>query len=71
MVDKERLNQDIEWFRGMVSTWRIYSSSWIGVKNFEGILYSIEMKNIVQSYGKDKLYKEDLENILTIAEMLI
>jgi hypothetical protein len=63
----ENINKDINWLK--------YITRYMGIKFHTTSLMttfcaSEEMKNILSSYGAERLYVSDIEKIIEIAEML-
>lgn len=63
------IEYDIKWFRNRIL---YYMGEYSHRDNtLIDLSRSNEMKNIISSYGKERLYKEDIENIIRIAEMMV
>lgn len=68
-MKNEALHKDIQWIK--IQCILYMGQSWYFNFHLARLLRAEEMKNIFYSYGKEKLYKEDLERIIEMAEMLI
>ena len=64
----EALDSDIRWFRDKVIYYM--GDQYHLSKTLSELCLSDVMKNIISSYGERELYKEDLERIIVIAQML-
>lgn len=68
-MKNEELQRDIRWFKERLLPYM--AINYHRSDTLTTFSDSCEMKNILFSYGKEKLYKEDLERIIEMAEMLI
>lgn len=68
-MKNEALQGDIRWINGVLLPY--LGPGYHMAFTLDRLLKSDEMKNIVSSYGMEELYKQDLERIIEMAEMLI